>query len=514
MKLYNFRELLIKKAGPELENLLRLIHEDVLVDLAFESLEKMADNKGTKANSAITSFAGSMDDVGANMLHDALGHHVSKYKAALNAGNREAADKHLERTVHLADFASKASKHSHGKLEFEHVPMNAWEMNYTGDAKRVDKNGRTKYVQDQKGTGRRLPATKREGTMFPDYRYLEQSPHESYKHPSRLRGHTGSYPLEEMKINGKHIVVDPDAAHGGSYEEHEFDKHPIFAGETNARGDTKPTWEHSEKYRTDDHRSKFADSLHKWDTESEHMDNWLDRHEAMEEADPEGYAARGSEMSKPAMDGVSKEPKELDVDKIPEHLRHLLGDDESSQESQLVEEPAKESEELDVDKIPEHLRHLLKSNGNYDEDLEGLSVFNPDDETADDEADQWLKEAEEKKSTPAKSKSKKKGSSHVDDMTSDELTAHKDMARHWMNAANQHRKQSADAKKNPVLFAEGHRDAAHNKAHADYNDALQALRSSDEYKGMSSTKKMRAERKFKKDWLTDNPITIVTLLRV
>lgn len=491
VRLDNFRELLAKKAGdPDLENVIRFMREDILVDIAFESLEKMADNKGTKANSALTSFAGSMKNVDASMLHDALGHHVSKYRSALQEGNRKVADQHLERTMHLADFAARAAKHSHGKLSFDHVPTNAWEMNYTSDAKRVDKNGKMKYVQDQKGLGRRLPTKNKENSMFPDYRYMEQDPHTSYKHTSRLRDNSGGYPFEEMKVNGKHIVVDHDDKHTGKYEEHEFDNHPIFD-----KAGSKSHWEHDERKRSDDDRSGLAQKMSAWDSDSEHVDKWLDRHEAMEDADSDSYAARGSKPSKSALDNVNKGAPKIDTAKLPEHLRHLAEEKETEPDEETV----------DDSKLPDHLKHLNKGK-DEDEFGEGFSVIDPENDTAEgDDAEKWLNEQSEKKDKPEKKVPRSKRSSHIDDMDEDEFKAHKELAGHWMNAANQHRKQDAEAKKNPVLFAEGHRDSAHNAAHEDYNAKYNELITSDKYKDMSSTKQMRAERKFKKDWLAENP---------
>lgn len=323
MKLNNFKEILIKKAdgNENLETLIRFINDEVLADQVIESLEKMAAHKGDKANSAVTSWAGGATNADINMLHDALSHHLSKFAAAHKArppkisqtqistkhGSYDAphvemdpvAAQHLERAMHLADFASRASKHSLGKMTFDHVPTQAWEMNRTGDITRKDGSGQTKYVDDQQGLKRRLSG---ENSKFPNHGYLLVDPHASYKHKGKLRGHEGVYPFHEMKINDKYVHIDPDTEAPTEYEEHEFDKHPLF----NKHGKHQ-AWEMPETRREDKHHEDYLSGMDKWH-DSEHLNNWLDRHEKMEEENPERYSKRGSEMSA-GLEGVRKGSK-------------------------------------------------------------------------------------------------------------------------------------------------------------------------------------------------------------
>jgi hypothetical protein len=341
MKLDSFKELLLKKANDNenLSTLIKFIDNDILADEIIESLEKMADHKGNRANSAVTSFAGSATKIDTDMLHDAISHHLSRFAAANKASPPQktqrnisqssqtyvaydkpelknfthnvehyelhpTAKKHLERAMHLADLAAKASKHSLGKLNFDHVPTHAWEMNVTGDHVRVDKNGNKKYVDDQQGLKRRT----KEGGKFPDYSYLLLTPHKSYKKKSSLRGHSGQYPFEEMKINDKYVHIDTSNIDNPlEYKEHEFDMHPLFHNEGSANK-YLPAWEKPEDHRSDADRQKYADALSNWH-ESDHVINWLNRHEKMEQANPELYAARGSKPSK-LLEGVSKEVKQ------------------------------------------------------------------------------------------------------------------------------------------------------------------------------------------------------------
>jgi hypothetical protein len=232
--------LLIKKAAGDdnLSTVVRLVSDDYLAEEIIESLEKMAASKGDKANSAITSTAGSMTSPDAHMIHDALSHHLSHAKA-INSQHppkitpvehsidvtdhrdggvkktrtfktnkvemHPAAAQHMETAMHLADLAARMGKHSFGKFNFDHVPTHAWEMNYTSDHTRANKNGQIKYADDQQGLKRRLS-----GKRFDSYGYLMQEPHDSYRHKGKLRGHTGAYPFEEMKIKDKHVAIDPD----------------------------------------------------------------------------------------------------------------------------------------------------------------------------------------------------------------------------------------------------------------------------------------------------------------
>lgn len=354
MGLNSLKELLLKKAegNDNLKTLIRYVSDDILAEEVFESLEKMAAHKGDKANSAITSFAGSATGADVNMLHDAISHHLSHFAAANKAHPPEkkkatitqnskthtspgvaetkpfthevehhvlhpVAKKHLERAMHLADLAAKASKHSLGKMNFEHVPTHAWEMNRTGDHVRIDPNGLSKYVDDQQGLKRRP----QEGSnKFPDYGYLLNNPHPSYKHKGKLKGHEGQYPFEEMKINDKYVHIDPNVD-ASQYVPHEFDSHPLFAKEG-----SDPAWEKSESSRNDKHREAYADAMSKWH-DSPEFGKWLDRQEAEENANPEAYAARGSKPSK-LLEGVSQkqadakeqakeEPVSVDINKIP-----------------------------------------------------------------------------------------------------------------------------------------------------------------------------------------------------
>lgn len=332
MGLNSFKELLLKKAdgNDNLVSMIRFMSDDFLATEIMESLEKMAAHKGDKANSAITGWAGSATGADVNMLHDALSHHLSKFAAANKARPPKVSDvekkismtdhskggtkqelpyktkhvemdpvahQHLERAMHLADLAARASKHSLGKMNFDHVPTHAWEMNETSAHQRVNQHGQKKYADDQQGLKRRLQG--KGAKRFENYGYLMQEPHEKYANKGKLRGHTGQYPFEEMKINDKHVHIDPNVEASDKYEPHPFDSHPLFGKEGK-----DPAWERSESNRSDADREKYAQALENWHEHPE-FNKWLDAQEAEEAKDPTAYAAKGSVPSK-LLEGVKR----------------------------------------------------------------------------------------------------------------------------------------------------------------------------------------------------------------
>lgn len=336
MELNSFKELLLKKANgnDNLQTLIRFISNDALAEEIMESLEKMAAHKGDKANSAITGWAGSATGADVSMLHDALGHHLSKFAAANKARPPKTSDvekkismtdhskggtkqelpyqtkhvemdpiahQHLERAMHLADLAARASKHSLGKMNFDHVPTHAWEMNETSAHQRVNQHGQKKYADDQQGLKRRLQG--KGAKRFENYGFLMQEPHEKYANKGKLRGHSGQYPFEEMKVNDKHVHIDHDMPASDKYEPHPFDSHPLFGKEGK-----DVAWERSESNRSDADREKYTQQLENW---HEHPDfnKWMDGQEAEETKNPEAYGAKGVEPSKSILGGVKRGPQ-------------------------------------------------------------------------------------------------------------------------------------------------------------------------------------------------------------
>lgn len=296
MRLDGFRELLIKKSGDSsLENLISFIRDDVLTDIVLESLEKMArsKHKGDSANVPVKEFATMMDpEKEPAMIHDALSHHASHYKAALAAGNQNVANQHANQIFRTMDLADQAQKHSNGKLHVEAVSPHAWERNgktatFTKESKPV--------VAGNKRPGQFVTDTK--GWRYRDtgkgFDFLKQAPHSHYSDETRRHGHAGAYPLEDIRVNGKYLdIKDVPKEDVKKYEEHPFDKHPIV---DDSKG--KSHFEKPSSGRTAEDDDKWRSELKAYHS-SPHMDKYF---ENLDE-NPE----RGNEKSKAVHEGVAE----------------------------------------------------------------------------------------------------------------------------------------------------------------------------------------------------------------
>lgn len=278
MKLDNFKELLIKKASdaPDLQLLIKYMKDDYLLEHVMESLEKMATSYSKKnPNHAIMHFGTNMDpETEPNMIHDALSHHASAYKAALNGGNRVLANAHMEKFFNIMHMTQKLTRnglndHSNSKLNIEAVDPKPWER--SGYDK---KNAQGKFSTDTKGWSR-------SGGNYSDW--LSKEPHEAYSKETDIHGHKGPYPLEEIKVNGKYLDINPNAE-GKKFVPHEFDAHPIMSHYKNSP--TEHTAEKQEQYL----------QAHDLYQDSPHINSYFDRMEAM---DPKVLASRGSAKSEP-----------------------------------------------------------------------------------------------------------------------------------------------------------------------------------------------------------------------
>jgi hypothetical protein len=318
MKLESFRELLIKKAdSDEVKFLAKYVKDDILENVVIESLEKMA-LMGNSAKDVTKDWAGESTEHDHDMLRDAIGHHVSRYNAANKANDKKAGDMHLQRAVHLMNFAKQASAHS--DMKFDHVPTQAWEMNYSGPERKINSKGKEVYADNPEGLKRR---TRGPGSKFPDYRYLEQEPHEVYLNASGTKNkvplHRGKYPFEEIKINGKHIDIDHDHEHDveKGYEDHEIDHHPAFKNRHSTGYRSQP-WEKGLD-KGQDAIDKHDEEVIDW--ESNHKKAYLQRIKDLKQADPEAHANRGKEMSE-GIGSWKRDPEEDAADPF------LSGDDD------------------------------------------------------------------------------------------------------------------------------------------------------------------------------------------
>jgi hypothetical protein len=287
MSLSSFKELLLKKATGHinLETLIKFSDEKKLESIILESLEKMAEDRRRPraSNSAVMHFGThSLDESGdmANMVHDALSHHASHYKAALNAGQKGLAAQHMKKIHNLVHFGRKVGQdaghdHGAGKLNIEAVDPKPWE--------------RSHYSKMNPATGEFTTDTKGWSRDSGDYSYLQGPPHESYRWDIKSHGHNGAYPLEEMKVNGKHLHIE-DVDPKGRYVPHEFsDAHPIIAAE----GKNTPMYAKSPKDVDAAVYEKYLKDVEDYNN-GPHMDKYYDRHEKAQQANPEEYIKRGS----------------------------------------------------------------------------------------------------------------------------------------------------------------------------------------------------------------------------
>jgi hypothetical protein len=314
MKLDSFRELLAKKAQDvSMKNLIKFMKDDLFADLVYESLEKMATAKhrGDAANVSLRDFAEKVDpEYHPDMIHDALSHHASNYKAALNSGNHAVANKHAQQLFKIVDMADMAQKHSLGKLKVESVDPKPWERNHF--LNQYEDHNDPKVQSGKYKIGDYKTKTKGWRYRGSDYGFLQQAPHESYAGEVRRHGHNNAYPMEEIKVNGKHIDVE-DVKSPTVYTPHPFDAHPIMQH-----------FEESAKTRSPEKDKQYYSERDNF-TESPELARYLASHEERQKANPEKHAQRGSVKSMP----VHKQIDPLDTSKQT-----------STESAQQVDKPA------------------------------------------------------------------------------------------------------------------------------------------------------------------------------
>lgn len=305
MKVESFRELLLKKAkgDPTLQSFIKYVKDELIVAHTIETLEKMAraSHKGDTANFPVRDFATEMDpETEPHMMREALGHHVSQYKAALKGKNNALANRHAAQAYKIMNLADRTQKHSGGKLQFEHVSPHAWERNkfqntYGNDHPLVQEG---KYKP-----GEFTIKTKGLNYKGSDYGFLQSAPHSSYEKEIKRHGHNKAYPFEHMRINGKYIPVDDNASiEGGVYKEHPFDSHPIL------RSFDDPVHK-----RTPEDDQRYVAERDKFYNESPHIENHFNRMSELEAKDPEAFAQRGNSPAQP----VHGEVEGLNVGSAP-----------------------------------------------------------------------------------------------------------------------------------------------------------------------------------------------------
>lgn len=290
MKLDNFKKLLLKKAedNPNLQLLIKYMRDDYLIDHTVESLNKMARSYSNKnPNHAVMHFGTYMDpETEGNMVRDALSHHASHYKAALNAGNEKLADQHMKKIFEIMHMSEKLTRdglndHSGGKLKIEAIDPKPWErQKYTN----VGKSGK---MTDTKGWSRSLG----------DYSFMRGAPHESYGKEVESHGHKGAYPLNQIKVNGKYLHID-DVEPTQDFVPHAFDKHPVMKYYK-----ASPTAHTSEKHQ---------EYLKEFDAYGDDIDSYLDHIDTIQDYDTRGANAPDP-IHKPLLDADQAQNKLKDI---------------------------------------------------------------------------------------------------------------------------------------------------------------------------------------------------------
>jgi len=359
MNLSSFKELLLKKTDDDsLANVIASFPEEVLAEVTLEILEKA--KAGTSVNPAIFNAAGDTfgssipkdespdqhhhENFDAAMIRDNLGHHLTRYKAALQAGDRKTADQHLSNAMQTMAYATKLEHPSNGSIRLRSgvtsstdpslairnpgeegtslIAPHAWEQNYTGSHK---KDGQTVNSLVSKGWSTRTGSS---NSTIPDYQYLESTPHQDYgkaKVGSKTKGtkdsttklfsyENAAYPFHELQVNGRYVDIKDDHPHSGKFEPHTMDTHPA-RGHAYSESSLAPQL------------AKQANEKYKAWLNSPELDKWLEQKEASHSD------AHGLHPSKPILDNPNPSFQEQHSSKFSdskekhyqEHLARIGG---------------------------------------------------------------------------------------------------------------------------------------------------------------------------------------------
>ena len=314
MALTSFKELLLRRiiGDSALEDLIKTMSEEVLADKIAESLIKIRStttgNKGLKANNAVKQFANKFIDPEsheAEMVRDALGHHVSHYKAAVNDKSlppetrQNLIKQHANKVFQLLDLAGTVKPWTDNKLDLSYVDPAPWERNAHN---RRERKSDGKFKIDTKNIGLHQHAYK-------DYDFLQQPPHHGSQHLVHEHYHDKAYPFENIAISNhgknRYINVDDMTKSPGVYKPHEFDFHPILEHFKEPAGAREGT----------DADARYLADQDKFDLELPHADEFTQRHDALRTADPEGYSKRGTQAAQPVHSAALPVDTEITADR-------------------------------------------------------------------------------------------------------------------------------------------------------------------------------------------------------
>jgi hypothetical protein len=246
--LSSFRELLLRKTTDE--DLKKSI-EDMgfanLSDYIIETLEKMA-GRDSNANAPLKDFVhqakmekeqGEMSEAPmAGHIRDAMGHHASAYKTAMQNNDDEGMRKHAKMFLtygHLADKMQNTEGANAHKdiIKLDSIPLSHWQFKHP----HFEDRGQSKAPNYTNPTGwsSHYKISKSDGSAHgTDYSWLRGDPHPERTKDSSFKIHTaidedgkesphsGPYPMEHVKINDKYIPITK-----GATGDHPLDSHPL-----------------------------------------------------------------------------------------------------------------------------------------------------------------------------------------------------------------------------------------------------------------------------------------------
>lgn len=361
MNLASLKELMLRKTENDaLQTLIKMVSEEVLADHVIESLKKMAIRRGvgSHANIAIRDFGVEMDpELEPAMMREALGHHASRYKASLAAGDQNMANKHASKFFKMLDLIHHAQPHSHGKLQAEVVDIKPWERTHSSRSDTfADRIARDpEYAKDNPvSRGKKKPhqfVNDTVGFSFQpkgnDWSFLQNDPHEAYQDETSKHGHVGSYPMEHTKINGKYIPIEDVKDIYDGRSSHPFDNHPILSH-----------YGESVKTRNPERDAQYKNE-HEAYMSSPHIEGHLNHQQAL--IDSGKHSSRGLEPG----EQVHPTSRRVEVGKLQQKTPQQQAPQQQTppkqgQQKVVVRKAPTGDKENIKSQLPPHLRDLLK----------------------------------------------------------------------------------------------------------------------------------------------------------
>jgi hypothetical protein len=285
-----FKKVLILRASSDqLKKAIQGIPDDLLNEVVKEVLLKSArSHKGSGTNAPLIHFGHllSASPGMREMLRHGIGHHVSRYKAALAAGQKHLAHQHGRAALRMVNMGLSAAHQSpeSGGFSIDAPNISHWEKRRLDGKSQGTSLKRYNIANLQPGERARMYGIRaRKGDVgiseMGDYRphsinpidigWLRDKPiHPREKDPSKGEVSYGNiaFPFEDISIDGKHIPVHHEHQSSLRYEPHELDYHPIMATfDLSSKHHSPEIWEHYKKKSMD-----FLPKIHKF---SEYLDN-------------------------------------------------------------------------------------------------------------------------------------------------------------------------------------------------------------------------------------------------